>query len=113
MRVGIQDEMPFVARFTDTGAPVHLTGVQALARLPLDQVRRDVRAGLRVKGFVSGYPGSPLAGCSWILRVWVTALELARNGPLSPRSRGWGVFRPTSALRRTRRTTCTRSPFAP
>ena len=39
-----------------------LSGVQALARLPLEQMRADRRRGLRTAAFVSGYPGSPLAG---------------------------------------------------
>ena len=41
---------------------VHLTGVQALARLPLDLLRADRRAGRATAGFISGYEGSPLGG---------------------------------------------------
>ncbi|MET0822705.1 MAG: indolepyruvate ferredoxin oxidoreductase family protein [Aeromicrobium sp.] len=41
---------------------VHLTGIQALARLPIDQARRDRLAGRRIGTYVSGYEGSPLAG---------------------------------------------------
>ena len=39
-----------------------MTGIQALARLPIDQHRRDTAAGRRVGTFISGYEGSPLAG---------------------------------------------------
>ncbi len=41
---------------------VFLTGVQALARLPMLQRQRDAAAGLNTAGYVSGYRGSPLAG---------------------------------------------------
>ena len=55
---------------------VFLSGVQALVRLPMDQARRDRRAGLRTGFFVSGYPGSPLGGYDLTLQ---SARELVRQ----------------------------------
>ncbi len=49
-------------RFIATDGRVLLTGVQALARLPLDQLRIDAAAGHNTAAFASGYPGSPLGG---------------------------------------------------
>ncbi|GAA4925273.1 indolepyruvate ferredoxin oxidoreductase [Actinomycetospora succinea] len=60
-------------RYAMTRGRIHLTGVQALVRLPLDQHRADLAAGLRTGGYVSGYEGSPLAGYD---------LELARHRDL-------------------------------
>jgi indolepyruvate ferredoxin oxidoreductase len=51
---------------------VFLTGVQALARLPMLQHARDRAAGLNTAGYVSGYRGSPLGGLD-------TALHDARR----------------------------------
>ncbi len=40
---------------------VFLSGSQALARLPYEQLRADRRNGLHTAAYVTGYPGSPLA----------------------------------------------------
>ncbi|MFE3260047.1 indolepyruvate ferredoxin oxidoreductase family protein [Nocardia sp. NPDC059091] len=60
-------------RYVAERGTVHLTGIQALARLPLDARRADERAGHRTACFISGYEGSPLAGYD---------TELARNANL-------------------------------
>src|SRR5918994_5725127 len=48
-------------RFRREDGRVFLSGVQGLARLPVDQLRIDRRNGLRTAAFVSGYQGSPVA----------------------------------------------------
>lgn len=53
---------PLSARYLDESARVLMTGVQALARLPLDRARLDMAAGIRTSAFISGYEGSPLGG---------------------------------------------------
>src|ERR1700692_4610483 len=60
-------------RFRLPRGAVYLTGIQALVRLPMDQMRRDRRAGLNTAAFISGYEGSPLGGYD---------LALARVKPL-------------------------------
>ncbi|GAA6201886.1 indolepyruvate ferredoxin oxidoreductase family protein [Aquicoccus sp. SU-CL01552] len=55
-------------RYTHTSGRVFLTGTQALARIMMDQARRDRDAGLNTAGFVSGYRGSPLGGLD--LELW-------------------------------------------
>ena len=55
-------------RYLREEGTVYLRGIQALVRLPLDQSRRDKRAGLRIGTSISGYPGSPLGGYDLALR---------------------------------------------
>ena len=64
-------------KYHRTTGTIYLTGVQAVVRLVVDQVRADRARGLRTAGIVSGYPGSPLAGLdtefarrSSLLREW-------------------------------------------
>ena len=54
--------MKLSEKFTVEHGRVYLTGIQALVRLPIDQMRRDRRAGRNMGVFISGYEGSPLGG---------------------------------------------------
>ena len=54
-------------RYRVGAGPVLLTGVQAIARMLVEQHVRDLRAGSRVATFVSGYQGSPLGGVDKML----------------------------------------------
>ena len=54
MQVGLDDKYRVDAK------RIYLSGVQALARLPMLQRERDRAAGLNTAGFISGYRGSPL-----------------------------------------------------
>ncbi|MBL1078688.1 indolepyruvate ferredoxin oxidoreductase family protein [Nocardia sp. 2] len=61
-------------RYRSGAGPVLLTGVQAIARLLVEQHVRDIRAGRRVAHFVSGYQGSPLGGVDKMLLGMPTVL---------------------------------------
>jgi indolepyruvate ferredoxin oxidoreductase len=54
-------------RFEQERGRVGISGVQALARLVVDQHRADAARGWRTAGLVSGYRGSPLGGLDQIL----------------------------------------------
>jgi indolepyruvate ferredoxin oxidoreductase len=47
-------------KYTKRSGRVFMSSNQALVRLPIDQARRDLAAGLKTTGYVSGYRGSPL-----------------------------------------------------
>jgi indolepyruvate ferredoxin oxidoreductase len=70
-------------RYRPGARPVLLTGVQAVARLLVEQHARDARAGLRTASLVSGYPGSPLAGLDKVL-AGVPALREEHDVHLVP-----------------------------
>jgi indolepyruvate ferredoxin oxidoreductase len=47
-------------KFTLEDGVAFMSGLQALARIPIVQRRHDLKAGLNTAGFISGYRGSPL-----------------------------------------------------
>ncbi|KJS44758.1 MAG: indolepyruvate ferredoxin oxidoreductase [Rhodospirillaceae bacterium BRH_c57] len=47
-------------KYTLQSGRIYLTGIQALARLPMMQHDRDAAAGLNTAGYISGYRGSPI-----------------------------------------------------
>ena len=61
-RLTAADTYRLSSRYTDDSGTVFMTGLQALARLPIEQLRADRIAGLRTAAFISGYPGSPVGG---------------------------------------------------
>lgn len=48
--------------YTASEGAVYMSGMQALVRLPVVQMRRDRATGLNTAAFVTGYRGSPLGG---------------------------------------------------
>ncbi len=61
---------------------VFMTGIQALARLPIEQLRVDRAKGLNTAAFAAGYPGSPLAGIDGALQQ---AVSVAPDLPIELR----------------------------
>jgi len=62
-------------RFTKLDGILPMSGIQALVRLPLDQMRRDRADGLNTGTFISGYRGSPLGGYDMQLSRQASLLE--------------------------------------
>ncbi|MGD9528068.1 MAG: indolepyruvate ferredoxin oxidoreductase family protein [Pseudonocardia sp.] len=67
-------------RYRAGTGPVLLTGVQAIARMLVEQHAADARAGLRTASFVSGYQGSPLGGLDQTI---MRAKELSETAALT------------------------------
>lgn len=57
-----RDSFTLKERYERQDGDVLLTGVQAVVRVLVDQLRADRSRGLNTAAFVSGYPGSPLGG---------------------------------------------------
>jgi len=49
-------------KYTVDDGRIFVTGIQALVRLPMLQHQRDLAAGHRTAGYITGYRGSPLGG---------------------------------------------------
>ncbi len=59
----------FSDRITASSGTVFASGVQAVARIMVEQLRVDRTNGLRTAAFASGYPGSPLASLDRELEI--------------------------------------------
>src|SRR5436309_3609935 len=62
-------------KYTQQNGSVYLTGMQALVRLSMDQMRRDRLANLNTATFISGYEGSPLGAYDLALSRVAALLE--------------------------------------
>ncbi|WP_193192191.1 indolepyruvate ferredoxin oxidoreductase family protein [Microbulbifer taiwanensis] len=60
--IGQAKQVSLDDRYTTLKGRVLLSGIQALVRLPIDQMRMDRSRGLNTATFISGYRGSPLGG---------------------------------------------------
>ncbi len=54
-------------RYTAARGAVIMSGIQALARLPMDQHRADKSRGLNTASLITGYRGSPLGALDFVL----------------------------------------------
>ena len=62
-------------RFSLEEGTVFLSGLQAVARIPADQLRNDRRFGLTTAAFASGYQGSPVGTLTEELRRSASAVS--------------------------------------
>ena len=73
--MSLLDDYKLEDRYRADHGRTFLTGIQALARIPIQQLRVDRTKGLNTAAFVSGYQGSPLGGFD---------VEVARAAALVP-----------------------------
>jgi len=69
-------------RYTRESAEVFMSGLHALARIPIEQLIVDRRSGRKTAAFVSGYPGSPVGGFTDVLDE---AFQIRADLPLTHR----------------------------
>jgi indolepyruvate ferredoxin oxidoreductase len=69
-----REQYQLTDRYRLDGGRVFLSGSQALARIAVDQLRADRRAGLNTAAFISGYQGSPLAGLDRDIQAAIKAV---------------------------------------
>ncbi|MCE8535789.1 indolepyruvate ferredoxin oxidoreductase family protein [Ruegeria pomeroyi] len=70
-------EMTLEDRLHQEEGWVYMTGMQALVRLPIQQRKRDMAAGLNTGGYISGYRGSPVG--TYDMSLWQAAKVLKEN----------------------------------
>jgi len=70
-------EMTLEDRLNQEEGWVYMTGMQALVRLPIQQRKRDMAAGMNTGGYISGYRGSPMG--TYDMNLWRAARELKDN----------------------------------
>lgn len=69
------DDYSLSDRYVLDDGRVFASGVQVVARLPIDQLRQDRRSGHMTAAFISGYQGSPLASFGDEVQRAVRALD--------------------------------------
>ena len=62
-------------RYTLENGRVIMSGIQALARLPMDQHRADKRRGIHTGSLITGYRGSPIGALDMILEQIPSLLD--------------------------------------
>ena len=73
-------------KYVATEGRVMISSIQALVRLPMDQVRRDRAAGLATTGFITGYRGSPLTtydAALWSAQKWLDEYDIRFHSGLN------------------------------